>query len=263
MGKMGNGYGSEFHLLRYLGYHRNELSRALEKATGGRVIEWLDFDFGGEGKPDREWKGVDFLDSASGVKSAWLEFWPQSGNVPNWDAVGRLESNSEIEWLLVEAKAHVEELQSSCMAKEAKREGGLDKIKDALKTTIKANGFAADVDGWLKLYYQYTNRLAHLRFLIEHGIPTRLVFIYFCGDNWGGNTLSNERPPICPKDANGWGAPLQKVHSHLGLSGQSKLEESVARQFAAFWRHGASELSSIRVHPNAVPTSPFKHPKNG
>jgi len=231
MGKMGNGYGSEFHLLRYLGYHRNELGRELEKATGGRVIEWLDFAFGGEEKLDREWKGVDVVDPASGVKSAWQEFWPQSGNVPNWDAVGRLESNSGIEWLLVEAKAHVEELQSSCMAKEAKKEGGLDKIKDALKTTINANRFAADVDGWLRPYYQCANRLAHLHFLIEHGILARLVFIYFCGDNWGGKTLSNGRPPICPKDANGWATPLQRMHSHLGLSGRSKLEERVHKVF--------------------------------
>jgi hypothetical protein len=45
-------------------------------------------DFGGEKKLDREWKGLEFLDSASDVKSAWVKFWPQSGNVPNWDAVG-------------------------------------------------------------------------------------------------------------------------------------------------------------------------------
>src|SRR5208283_661004 len=139
MGRMGDGYGSEFHLLRYLGYHRHELNREVEKTTGGRVTEWLDFAFGGEGKPDREWKGVDFVDPASGVKSAWLEFWPQSGNVPNWDAVGRLKSDSGTEYLLVEAKAHVEELQSNCSAKEARRKGGLDKIREALKATIKAN----------------------------------------------------------------------------------------------------------------------------
>src|SRR5208337_4362825 len=117
MGKMGNGYGSEFHLLRYLGYHRHELNGVVEKETGGRVSDWLDFAFGGEGKPDREWKGVDFVGSASSVKSAWEKFWPQTGNVPNWDAVGRLDSNSGVEYLLVEAKAHVEELQSSCSAK--------------------------------------------------------------------------------------------------------------------------------------------------
>lgn len=40
MGKMGNGYGSEFHLLRYLGYHRHDLNREVEKTTGGRVTTW-------------------------------------------------------------------------------------------------------------------------------------------------------------------------------------------------------------------------------
>lgn len=80
MGKMGNGYGSEFHLLRYLGYPRHGLNRAVENKNGGRVSDWLDFPTGGEGKLDMEWKGVDFVDSASGVKSAWVKFWPQTGN---------------------------------------------------------------------------------------------------------------------------------------------------------------------------------------
>lgn len=86
MGKMGCGYGSEFHLLRYLGYHRHQLNRAVEEQTNGHIVG--------------------------------------------------LESNSGIAYLLVEAKAHVEELQSSCKAKDANKQGGLDKIKDALKTTI-------------------------------------------------------------------------------------------------------------------------------
>lgn len=105
-------------------------------ANRGHIIDWVDFAFGRDGEADSEWKGVDFLDSAPDVKSAWLEFWPQMGNLPTWDAVGRLESNSGIAYLLVEAKAHVEELQSSCKAKDANKQGGLDKIKDALKTTI-------------------------------------------------------------------------------------------------------------------------------
>lgn len=33
MGNMGYGYGSEFHLLRYLGYHRHQLNRAVEEQT--------------------------------------------------------------------------------------------------------------------------------------------------------------------------------------------------------------------------------------
>jgi hypothetical protein len=242
MGKMGSGYGSEFHLLRYLGYHRHKLNREMEQEIGGRVIEWLDFEFGGERKLDREWKGVDFVGSAVGVKSAWLEFWPQSGNVPNWDAVGRLESESGVEYLLVEAKAHVEELRSSCSAKKGKKEagldetrdalkatneGGLEKIMDAVKATIKANGFTADVEDWLRPYYQYANRLAHLHFLLQHNISARLLFIYFCGDNWNGKRLPNGKKPQCPKDAQEWDVHVKAVHKRLGLRGKSRLEERV------------------------------------
>jgi hypothetical protein len=243
VGKMGIGYGSEFHLLRYLGYHRHKLNRAVEEKTGGRVSDWLDSGFGGKEKPDKEWKGVDFVDSAPDVKSAWVKFWPQTGNVPNWDAVGRLESNSGVEYLLVEAKAHAEELRSSCLAKKearlgeisnalkATKEGGLEKIKDALKATIKANGFTADVEDWLSPYYQYANRLAHLHFLVEHGIPARLVFIYFYGDNWGAKKLSNGKPPNCPKQAQQWDAYLKDVHERLGMNGHSKLEQRVHSLF--------------------------------
>jgi len=228
MGKMGDGYGSEFHLLRYLGYHRHELNRAVEEKTGGRVADWLDFAFGGDGKPDKEWKGVDFLDSTSDAKSAWMKFWPQTGNVPNWDAVGHLESDSGVEYLLVEAKAHVEELQSSCGASD---KGGLDTIQKALHTTITENGFITGMEGWLKPYYQYANRLAHLHFLLKHGIPAQLVFIYFLGDDWRGKALSNGKAPNCPKGAKEWASHLQEMHDHLGLSGRSRLEERVHSLF--------------------------------
>jgi hypothetical protein len=224
MGKMGHGYGSEFHLLRYLGYHRHELNRAVERKTGGRVVDWLDFAFGGDGKPDREWKGVDFLDSTSDVKCAWQKFWPQTGNVPNWDAVGHLESDSGVEYLLVEAKAHVEELRSSCGASD---KGGLDTIRKAFHTAIKGNGFTTSVEDWLRPYYQYANRLAHLHFLLQHKIRARLVFIYFCGDDWEGKTLNNGESPLCPKDAKEWEVPLKDLHKRLGLRGQSKLEDRV------------------------------------
>jgi hypothetical protein len=192
------------------------------------VSDWLDFPLGSERKLGTEWKGVDFVDSASNVKSDWLKFWPQTGNVPNWDAVGRLESNSDNEYLLVEAKAHVEELHSSCGAS---KKGGLDTIRTALEGTIKASGSTADVDDWLSPYYQYANRLAHLHFLLKHNVPARLVFIYFCGDNWGGNKLSNGEPPKCPKGEQEWGAHIKATHKRLGLNGQSELEKRVHNLF--------------------------------
>ena len=40
---IGAGYGSEFHLMRYLGRYRNMLNGLIEMEIGGRVVEWLDF----------------------------------------------------------------------------------------------------------------------------------------------------------------------------------------------------------------------------
>lgn len=63
MAEIGNGYGSECHLLRYLGRHRKSLNDAVLKALGcNGSIEWLDFLFD-ERKvwKDAEWKGLDFL----------------------------------------------------------------------------------------------------------------------------------------------------------------------------------------------------------
>jgi hypothetical protein len=43
MAEMGNGYGSECHLLRYLGRHRTELDKRVREETGGQHVEWLDY----------------------------------------------------------------------------------------------------------------------------------------------------------------------------------------------------------------------------
>jgi hypothetical protein len=45
VGKMGNGYGSEFQLVRYLVCYRYDLNRAVEKNTGRWVIDWLESEF--------------------------------------------------------------------------------------------------------------------------------------------------------------------------------------------------------------------------
>jgi hypothetical protein len=200
MGTMGYGYGSEFHLLRYLGYHRCDLNLAAEGQTGGRVLDWLDWCFDSRRRfphTDVEWKGLEFLDSDLSVRSAWAEFWPQTGNVPNWDVVGLLQRDSHAEFLLLEAKAHASETKTSCSAKE---DGGLPQIRKALAETITANGFAAAAEKWLSPYYQYANRLAQLHFLSQNNISARLIFVYFLGDRWPSEGLPNKEPVICPKD---------------------------------------------------------------
>ncbi|QNN21778.1 hypothetical protein HED60_05660 [Planctomycetales bacterium ZRK34] len=95
MGVLRLGYGSEFHLLRYLGNHRGVLNRAIQTLMPDvKRIEWLDFPFAPKAEHgDREFKGVEFLPEDDPVRKAWSNFWPAGhawgkGNPPNWDAVG-------------------------------------------------------------------------------------------------------------------------------------------------------------------------------
>jgi hypothetical protein len=58
-----------------------------------------------------------------------------------------MQSASHIEYLLVEAKSHASEIRSS---RGAKPHGGLRTIQEALGETIKAHGYAVDVENWLR-----------------------------------------------------------------------------------------------------------------
>ena len=131
MGTIGYGYGSEWHLLRYLGYHRDHLQNLILETTGGSQIEWLDCRFSPTNQLlhlDSEWKGVEFIDQDE-VQQKWAYFWPQTGSPPNWDAVDKLKTDKGEKWLLVEAKAHIEEIHSSCGATHSKSK---EMIKNAL-----------------------------------------------------------------------------------------------------------------------------------
>jgi hypothetical protein len=223
MGELGHGYGSEWHLLRYLGRHRNTLNQKIEEETGGRVVDWLDFQFDRKSRfLDAEWKGMDFLTigSTGALKQEWAEFWPQTGNVQNWDAVGWLAVGSKMELLLVEAKAHAEELKSPCGAKP---HGGLDMICRAFESTISAFGLHAKVGDWLKPYYQYCNRLAALHFLREKGVPARLIFIYFTGDHMEGRE--------CPDSPSGWHDALQRLYDHIEFPWSKQQDYGIHKVF--------------------------------
>ena len=192
MSEIGYGYGSEWHLLRWLGYHRAELSAETGSAIAKTLpdidqnpgnIEWLDLDWNSDVRPlyrDKEWEGIKFVtrflspSDAQAVMQAWKDFWPSSGTAQCWDAVGMRRSEDSLEWLLVEAKAHALELGSN--GSEAGPES-LKKIKAAFVLTQKSLGIYSATDAavndkimldWLGRYYQYANRLAALYFFNEY-----------------------------------------------------------------------------------------------
>ena len=227
MGKIGHGYGSEWHLLRYLGYHREKLSKQILGLIGGQSISWLDFRFlppNKSKKHDGEHIGVSFLEDAQ-AREAWRSFWPQSGNSQNWDAVGEIWVNGHKEWLLVEAKAHKGELKSKCGAS---NQNSIDRINAALSQTI--GSFCSSpslLENWLSPYYQYANRLAMLYFLMKvcnPPIPARLLFIYFLGDQRNDSA-------ICPQTEEEWAPDITAMEDHLGIDIHSELYQRVHRLY--------------------------------
>ncbi len=208
MAKFGNGYGSECHMLRYLGRHRSVLDDRVRGVVGCDELRWLDFPFDKlKAKwPDAEWKGIDFIPDNSALKAKWRKFWPQTGNVQNWDAVAEIKFGKKREWLLIEAKAHLGEIRSSCGAKE---HGGLPLIRRALSRT-KADLGVDEKCNWLRPYYQCCNRVAVLNFLLKNNVPSRSLFIYFIGDHG-----SSRR--ICPKKKSEWTTELKVMEAHIGI----------------------------------------------
>jgi hypothetical protein len=214
MGDIALGYGSKWHLLKYLGWYRNALNAAiLGIVPGAEAVEWLDFPPG-----DAEWESFDFIDPDDrGIRDAWRKVWPHGRGIQTWDAVGKIRSGDAWEWLLVEAKAHTGELESTCGAR-----GGLDQIKRALAATKAALGVLPEAD-WLTRYYQYANRVVALHFLSQNGIPARLLFIYFLGDGFPGR--------ICPADESAWQPALNTQANHIGLPRGHQLESRIHSLF--------------------------------
>src|SRR5690349_3031206 len=111
---MGYGYGSECHLLRWMGRHRQAFDRAVCAALGRPTgtLRWLDFGFDARKDwPDAELKGLEFLQDAT-LMERWSAWWPQRRGIHNWDAVAWFFADSGAKLVLVEAKAHVAELRS-------------------------------------------------------------------------------------------------------------------------------------------------------
>jgi len=226
MGKIGYGYGSEWHLLRHLGYHREYLSQKTLKVTGGNSIEWLDFEFSKENVPlkdDKEFLGLEFIKEAQ-VQEKWKSFWAQTGNSQNWDAVGKIHFDNCDEWLLVEAKGYIGEITSKCGATNTESK---QKIYSALQKTSQAfKNKSKPVENWLKPYYQYANRLAVLYFLMQECAPSvhaRLLFIYFNGEN---------RENIeCPQNKQEWSPAIQRMNDWLGVDKSCELFKRVHSLF--------------------------------
>lgn len=229
MGEMGYGYGSECHLLRWMGRHRHEFDRAVLKEMGrtGASIDWLDFQFrSGRLWADAELKGLEFLDGKewNHLQGEWAKFWPVGSGIHNWDAVGWIhpgkgEAQTPRELILVEAKANTGELKSDCKAKDE----SLKKIRNSLEA-VRDDLSPARVNDWTQCYYQFANRLATLHFLKGQGVPANLLCIYFVGDLNGAGRKS-------PQTVREWDAAIQDQSQWIGLHKDHPLSNRIIKVF--------------------------------
>ena len=209
MGRLGRGYGSEYHLLDCRRRKPETLDAAILTALGveGASIEWLYPTRDGEAK---EPAGLGFLRSRSDPRHeaalrTWSTFWPR-GRQASWDGIAIASGpNLPPTWLLIEAKANWPEFASPpCRAG-----AGLKTIEQALGKVKKRWGVHRFFC-WTGSYYQFANRLAALYVLEKHAIPAMLVGVYIYGDQFPDGTP-------CPATAAEWEPLLEARRRTLGL----------------------------------------------
>jgi hypothetical protein len=161
----------------------------------------------------REYRDAEFL-NAVGLEAhaeAVRGFWPARG--PRWDGLAKLKGRAgEQGVLLVEAKAHLAEMESDC---EAEDPASIAKIR----TTLAAvqDYYRVGRRDWMTRYYQFGNRLAHLYLLnVKLGVPTWLALVNFVDDQTHVPTTVAE-----------WAKHYAEVFQWAGLSPASPLLERV------------------------------------
>jgi len=133
-------------------------------------------------------------------------FWPSLG--PQWDGLGK----SGESLFLIEAKANIPEILSSPM--KARNESSIQLIKKSLEETKRFVNSKSKAD-WSNVFYQYTNRLAHLYHLKHlNGKSAYLIFLYFTGD------ASVDGQPTTREE---WYGAIRLMKEYLGIGMRNKL----------------------------------------
>jgi hypothetical protein len=149
---------------------------------------------------------------AGNLSAALQEFWPSRG--PQWDGLAVSDAGDV---LLVEAKAHINELFSPASAASA---ASKKKILRALEQTA-LSAAAVPRSPWVDSFYQLGNRLAHLYFLRSRSVKAWLVLVNFVGD----------REMRGPNTQEEWEAAYKVVWYVMGLPEGNALSKYVLHCF--------------------------------
>ena len=192
--------------------------------------------FGSEAFPDEVFPKKDW----QALHSWWL-IHKRWANTPNWDLASTCTINGRKGLVLVEAKAHTNELKTEgkilpCGASIRSRENH-DRIWEAICEASQA--LAKEIPGVNILrdtHYQLANRVAFSWKIASMGIPVVLVYLGFIGD----------------KDMANVGEPLRN-DKHWQCVMQSHMAGHIPKGFVGKWiKCGESEQMIIRSLPVSI-----------
>jgi hypothetical protein len=116
----------------------------------------------------------------------WLAFPSQETKTPNWDFVSTCTINNQKGIILVEGKAHLDELQNESKGKILRSDASENsianhyKIGKAIEEAKREISVSfADVAISRDRCYQLSNRVAHAWWLAHNGIPVVLMYLGF------------------------------------------------------------------------------------
>ncbi|RFB12738.1 hypothetical protein DZB84_18490 [Bacillus sp. HNG] len=211
--------GSRLHLQNYVNDNQGELNELILMSSPS-LLAFLDKELSIEWKSPLRRKDyheyrnelLDVLDDWMGKREELEKYWAKIG--PQWDGIAIVKGkNGQIGLLLVEAKAHLQEMQSKIQA------GDISKVKieqtiEEVKTYVGSN---APLEIWLEQYYQLSNRLAYLHILNEKiGIPTWLILVNFADDHTHK-----------PTQISAWIEHYRSVFSKMDISSSSAIFKQI------------------------------------
>ncbi len=159
----------------------------LQKELNGRIgedLQWIS-PLAGEAELFLEYElNHSYVRSFLGISKEEGEelfgFWAK--RQPQWDGLAFSQDGTTL--YLVEAKAHLSELESKCLAKNVESKILIEKSMKEVHDEYFPNG---DFSAWLDKYYQLANRLTFLRKLNEKAFgkikKVKLVLLNFVKDN--------------------------------------------------------------------------------
>lgn len=126
-------------------------------------------------------KDTDWPELANQIKDWWLEVVKPNTRSPNWDFVSTCSINGKKGLLLVEAKAHWNEVKENdkCGSTNGenrnKIQNAINNAKKDINEKISPRNIAISRDKC----YQISNRIAHAWWLANQGVPVILLYLGF------------------------------------------------------------------------------------